>query len=125
MHASYEWNPELGFKEQQGYKWIEIELDQNYQGIHTSQKHKKFYGVKQGESVQEMVHLQHNSFTITMQLWHGINIQDAYMSYSLVILMHKQNIQPQGARHNLLLPRQFDWSINAPKQLKTCPKLNY
>ena len=93
MHASYEWNPELGFKEQQGYIWIEIELDQNYQGIHTSQKHKKFYGVKQGEIVQEMVHLEHNSFTITMQLWNGINIQDAYMSYSLVILMHKQNIQ--------------------------------
>ena len=57
MHASYEWNPELGFKEQQGYKWIEIELDQNYQGIHKSQKHKKFYGVKQGESVQDMVSL--------------------------------------------------------------------
>ena len=28
-----------------------------------------------------------------MQLWNGINIQDAKKSYSLVILMHKQNIQ--------------------------------
>ena len=80
---------------------------------------------KHEESVQEMVHLQHNSFSINIQIWHGINIHDAYMRYSLVISMHKQNIISQEAKHKSLLPRQLGWSINAPIQLKDMLKAQF